>query len=298
MSLDDAVEGFTYWLKAKRNRADNTVESYVRDVRRFAGWLEGQGIAHPGGITRSHVADHLVWLDAEVGVGLRSVARARASLRQWLGYLVKEGLIDEDPSQRTSAPRFPAPLPKVLSAASVEALLAAPSRGTPLGLRDAAMIELMYSCGLRVSELVGLPSKALDPIEGLVKVRGKGSKERIVPVGDQAIALVRKYVAESRPLLDPDGSSSALFVNRRGTPMTRQNFWQRLSGWARLAGVRGKVSPHVLRHSFATHLLENGADLRALQAMLGHADITTTQIYTHVTQARLAELHRRHHPRG
>jgi integrase/recombinase XerD len=295
---DEAIEGFTYWLKAERNRSDNTVESYARDVRRFATWLTGQGIAQPADIRREHVSNHLVWLDAEAGVGLRSIARARAAVRQWLTYLVKEGLIDEDPSQRTSAPRFSAPLPTVLSGKSVDAILGTPNQSTPLGLRDAAMIELMYSCGLRVSELVGLPSKNLDPIEGLIRVRGKGNKERLIPVGDRAIALVRRYVAESRPVLDPDGSAVTLFVNRRGTPMTRQNFWLRLTSIARLAGVRGKVSPHVLRHSFATHLLENGADLRALQAMLGHADISTTQIYTHVTQARLAELHRRHHPRG
>lgn len=256
MALDEAIEGFRYWLKAERNRSDNTVESYDRDARRFAEWLQGQGIDAVSAIRREHLADHLVWLDSEGGLGLRSVARARASLRQWLGYLVKDGLIDEDPSQRTSAPRFPAPLPTVLSGAAVEAILAAPNRATPLGLRDAAMIELMYSCGLRVSELVGLPSKSLDPIEGLIQVRGKGNKERLIPVGDRAIALVRRYAAESRPVLDPDHSAATLFVNRRGTPMTRQNFWLRLTGIARRAGVRGKVSPHVLRHSFATHLLD------------------------------------------
>ncbi len=293
----DAIEGFTYWLKAERGRSDNTIEAYGRDVRRFAVWLEGQGIDSPDAVTQAHVADHLVWLDRQ-DLGLRSIARARSSLRQLFRFLQREGLLDDDPSARVHAPRFPEPLPTVLSGRSVEALLGAPNRGTPLGLRDAAMIELMYSCGLRVSELVTLPGKGLDPEEGLVRVRGKGDKERLIPVGDRALALIRRYVAESRPVLDPDHSCPTLFVGQHGEGMTRQNFWDRLTRYAKLAGVRGKVSPHVLRHSFATHLLEHGADLRALQAMLGHADITTTQIYTHVTQARLSELHRKHHPRG
>jgi integrase/recombinase XerD len=297
VSLDDAVEGFTYWLKAERNRSDNTIESYGRDVRRFATWLEGQGVSAPEAVRASHVADHLVFLDKQ-DLGLRSIAHARSSVRQWFKFLLKEGLIESDPSTKIRAPKFPAPLPTVLSSRNVEAILDTPNRSTPLGLRDAAMIELMYSCGLRVSELVKLPFKAIDSAEGLIKVRGKGDKERIVPVGDRALALVRRYLAESRPILDPGGRCPALFASQLGEAMTRQNFWERLLRHARIAGVRGKVSPHVLRHSFATHLLEHGADLRSLQAMLGHADISTTQIYTHVTQERLAELHRRHHPRG
>ena len=180
----------------------------------------------------------------------------------------------------------------------VVALYTPPDRDTPLGLRDAAMIELLYACGLRVSELVGLPSRALDLSVGVLRVRGKGDKERLIPVGDRALDLLSRYVLEARPVHDPERRSLEIFVSRRGTGMTRQNFWQRLGKYARQAGVRGKVSPHVLRHSFATHLLEHGADLRSLQAMLGHADITTTQIYTHVTQARLAALHSRYHPRG
>ncbi len=296
-TLDDAVEGFLYWLAVERGRAENTILAYSHDVRRFAAWLADHGVETPEAVTQSHLADHLVWLDSQ-GVGLRSITRARSSVRQWFVYLVKDGQLPSDPTTRVKAPRFPAPLPTVLSTRQVDAILDAPNRGTPLGLRDAAMIELMYSTGLRVSELVGLPHKALDPDEGLVKVRGKGDKERLVPVGDRALALINRYVAESRPILDGDRSSPALFVSQLGEAMTRQNFWERLTGYARIAGVRGKVSPHVLRHSFATHLLEHGADLRSLQAMLGHADIATTQIYTHVTQARLAELHRRHHPRG
>ena len=297
MGLDDALEGFLYWLQVERGRSPKTIDAYRRDVARFATWLRGQGIDAPEAIGRGELADHLTWLDRE-GLGLRSIARARSSIRQWMKFLVSDGLLEADPAAKIRGPRFPAPLPTVLGLAEVDALLAAPNRGTPLGLRDAAMIELMYACGLRVSELVALPLRVVDPEEGLVLVRGKGSKERLVPVGDQALALLLRYQQESRPLLDHTGRCAAMFVSERGDAMTRQNFWARISRYARLAGIRAAVSPHVLRHSFATHLLERGVDLRTLQAMLGHADIATTQIYTHVTQARLAELHRRHHPRG
>lgn len=295
--MDDAIEGFLYYLKVERARSDNTVQAYRRDLQQFAAWLGERGIPSPADVSHAHLVDYLVSLD-EGGLGLRSIARARTSIRQLFKFLLREGLVEADPSTLIEAPRFPAPLPVVLSGKQVEALLAAPDRTSPLGLRDAAMIELLYATGLRVTELVTLPWRAIDAEIGLLRVRGKGDKERLVPVGEQALDLIRRYLRESRPQLDPDGTSPALFVNRRGTPMTRQNFWQRLRGWAVAAGIPGKVSPHVLRHSFATHLLENGADLRALQAMLGHADISTTQIYTHVTQARLAALHARFHPRG
>lgn len=295
--MDEAIEGFIYYLKVERGRAENTLQAYRHDLRRFAAWLEERGLRSPRDVTHAVIADHLVALDRQ-GLGLRSIARARTSLRQLFVFLVKEGHLEADPSTLVEAPRFPSPLPTVLTGAQVEAILAAPDPESTLGLRDAAMIELLYATGLRVSELVGLPLAALDPDVGLMKVRGKGNKERLVPIGGRALDLVGRYLERSRPLLDPDRRSPALFVSRRGRPMTRQNFWQRLSSWARQAGVRGKVSPHVLRHSFATHLLENGADLRALQAMLGHADISTTQIYTHVTRARLRALHERHHPRG
>jgi len=295
--MDAGIEGFIYYLKVERNRSDNTVESYSRDLARFSVWLGEQGISSPAQVGRTDVSDYLVHLDAE-GLGLRSIARARTSLRQLFKFLVRERLLEEDPTALVEGPKFPAPLPTVLSQKQVEGILGAPDRDTPLGLRDAAMIELLYACGLRVSELVGLPSRALDLSVGVLRVRGKGDKERLIPVGDRALDLLSRYVLEARPVHDPERRSLEIFVSRRGTGMTRQNFWQRLGKYARQAGVRGKVSPHVLRHSFATHLLEHGADLRSLQAMLGHADITTTQIYTHVTQARLAALHSRYHPRG
>lgn len=295
--MDEAIEGFIYYLKVERGRSENTLQAYQRDLRRLADRLEELGVHSPEEVTHTLLVDHLVALDRE-GLGLRSIARARTSIRQLFKFLLKEGHLDADPSALLEKARFPRPLPEVLTSAQVEALLAAPDLDSTLGLRDAAMIETIYASGLRVSELVSLPLAALDLELGLVKVRGKGNKERLVPIGGVALDRVCRYLERSRPLLDAHGKGSTLFVSRRGTPMTRQNFWQRLGGWARQAGIDGPISPHVLRHSFATHLLENGADLRSLQAMLGHADISTTQIYTHVSRTRLAALHARHHPRG
>lgn len=298
--MEPGIEGFMYYLRVERNRSDNTVESYSRDLRRFRKWLEAEHhITRAEDVTREHISGHMLHLDKDCDLGLRSIARARTSIRQLFKFLVREGRLEADPSALVDGPKFPQPLPKVLSFQAVEDLLAAPDVHTPLGLRDAAMIELMYSCGLRVSELVGLPLRAVDAREGLIRVVGKGNKERIVPVGERALDLLRRYLQEGRPHHDPTWRSAAAFITARGGGMTRQNFWQRVKKYAVVAGIpREKVSPHVLRHSFATHLLEHGADLRSLQAMLGHADISTTQIYTHVTRERLARLHAEFHPRG
>ncbi|MEQ1503826.1 MAG: site-specific tyrosine recombinase XerD [Myxococcota bacterium] len=295
--MDAAVEGFAYWLKVERNRSDPTVDAYGRDLRRFVSWCVERGVARPDAVTRDDVSAYLVALDT-AGLSLRSIARARSTLRQWFVFLVKEGTVEADPAARIGAPKYPAALPTVLSQAQIEALLAAPNRHDPLGLRDAAMIEVLYATGLRVSELVGLPLASVDGDVGIVRIRGKGDKERLVPIGQVALDLMVRYLREARPLHDPAGQSPQVFVNRRGRRMTRQNFWQRLNRYATEIGLDGEVHPHVLRHSFATHLLEHGADLRALQAMLGHADIGTTQIYTHVTRVRLQQIHARYHPRG
>ncbi|MBX2798021.1 MAG: site-specific tyrosine recombinase XerD [Myxococcales bacterium] len=295
-SLDHAIEGLLYHLKVERNRSENTLEAYGRDLRRFGVWCEEQGVVEVSQVTTAHLSDHLVALDRS-DLGLRSIARARSSIRQLFRFLVRDGLLQHDPSDQLDAPRFGTPLPKALSQREVEALLRAPDRSSPLGLRDAAMIELLYSTGLRVSELVSLPLSAVDEERGLLLVRGKGDKRRLVPTGPASLQLMARYLAVARPQHDPEGRCSQVFVSRRGTAMTRQNFWQRLRQWAATAGLE-RVSPHVLRHSFATHLLEHGADLRHLQAMLGHADVTTTQIYTHVSRARLAAIHAAHHPRG
>lgn len=296
--MKSAIEGFIYYLRVELNRSDNTLECYARDLERFVDFLDREmGAREPHLVTEAHVVNYLAHLDRE-GLGPRSIARARTSIRQLFRYLMKEHGLQDDPTTHIASPRFTSPLPQVLRVEQIEALLEAPARDTPLGLRDAAMIELMYSTGMRVSELVKLPARSVDPDEALLRVFGKGRKERIVPIGDRAMELLRAYLGPARAGSDPTRRASALFLTRRGRAMTRQNFWQRLRHYALQAGIPGKVSPHVLRHSFATHLLEHGADLRVLQALLGHADITTTQIYTHVSKARLAALHHRHHPRG
>ncbi len=298
--MDDAVEGFLYAMRVERNLAENTLEAYARDLHRFAAWLEEAGEVGPVEVGRRHLQDYAVHLE-EAGLGPRSRARARTSLRQLFRWLVEEGIREEDPTRDLAAPRYPQPLPKVLTARQVEALLAAPDPHSPLGQRDAAMLSLLYASGLRVSELVGLPRWAFrdeDPI-GFVFVRGKGDKERIVPVGERARQRIGRYLREGRRRHDPEGSAPALFLSRRGAGMTRQNFWERVKKHGLAVGLpRALVSPHVLRHSFATHLLEHGADLRQLQALLGHADISTTQIYTHVRTHRLKRIHERFHPRG
>ncbi|MCB9678504.1 MAG: site-specific tyrosine recombinase XerD [Alphaproteobacteria bacterium] len=295
--MDEALEGFMYFLRVEKNRSANTVEAYLRDGRRFADWLADQGREDPASVSRQDIVDHLAWLE-DNGIGRRSIARARTSIRQLFRFLVREKLLEDDPTVLVQAPRFTHPLPTVLSFETVEALLDAPDRSTPLGARDAAMLAVLYSSGLRVSELVKLPWRNVDAEVGLLRVHGKGDKERLVPVGQRALEAIRSYLQTSRPALDPGNACPALFVSKRGSAMTRQNFWVRITQYAKLVGIPGKVSPHVLRHSFATHLLEHGADLRSLQAMLGHADISTTQIYTHVSRARLARMHREHHPRG
>lgn len=296
--LELALEGFRGWLRIDRGLSAQTVSAYLTDARRFAIWLTAAGHRDLSAVEHPDIVAYLVDLDRE-GLGARSRNRARTTLRQWFRFAVESGLrFEGDPTLLTTAARAVKPLPTVLSTEQIEALLQAPADPGPLGQRDRAMIQVIYSAGLRVSELVGLPRPSVDLVEGLIQVRGKGSKDRLVPLGDRAVREIALYVRDVRPLYDPELHCSALFVSRRGVAMTRQNFWERLRRHARAAGIRGKVSPHVLRHSFATHLLEHGADLRAVQAMLGHADISTTEIYTHVATARLQAIHAAAHPRG
>jgi integrase/recombinase XerD len=295
--MDDAIEGFLYHLRVERHASKHTEAAYRSDLVRFAAFLAARDRTGPRAVTRDDVSAFLVFLH-DGGLGLRSVTRARSAVRALFQFLVRDHIVEDDPTVLVDAPKFLKPLPTVLGAADVETLLAAPDRADPIGHRDAAMIELMYATGLRVSELVSLQWHQLDADMGVLRVRGKGDKERLVPVGEQALVLLRDYAKFARPRHDPAGRAPELFVTQNGEGMTRQNFWLRITRYARLAGLRGKVSPHVLRHSFATHLLEHGADLRSVQAMLGHSDITTTQIYTHVTRARLKAIHARYHPRG
>jgi integrase/recombinase XerD len=219
-------------------------------------------------------------------------------LRRFYQYQVRQGRLQADPTLNVESPKLGPRLPKSLTEADVDALLGAPDVNTPLGLRDRAMLEVLYASGLRVSELVTLQSGQLSDTMGVVRILGKGAKERLVPVGEEALDAVRRYVRDARPMLLSGRASDALFVTRRAGPMTREAFWQLIKRYARIAGIKVNISPHTLRHAFATHLLNHGADLRVVQLLLGHADISTTQIYTHVARERLKQLHAKHHPRG
>ncbi|MDD3651411.1 site-specific tyrosine recombinase XerD [Immundisolibacter sp.] len=294
--LDPLIERFLDGLWLERGASRLTLAAYRGDLAAFATHLAARGVTLAG----ASRADLLAYLAAPAQAALapRSLARRLSALRSFYRYLVREGLLQEDPSARIDSPRLGRPLPKTLSEDDVERLLAAPTGDTPEAVRDAAMLELLYASGLRVSELVGLRLAQLDLNRGVLVVLGKGARERLVPVGETALARIEVYLAAARGALLAGQISDALFVTRRGGPMTRQAFWQRLRLHARAAGFERLPSPHTLRHAFATHLLNHGADLRAVQMLLGHADLSTTQIYTHVARERLKALHARHHPRG
>jgi integrase/recombinase XerD len=297
ITLDDALDRFLDHLKVERNLTPNSIEAYARDLRQLATYLYGRGVTDAGAVEARHLLDYLC-ARADGGLGSRSRARALSATRGLFRFLRQEREIDADPTASLDSPRLARRLPEVLSVEDIDRLLQAPDRTDPRGLRDAAMIETMYATGLRVSELTGLALADIDLGAGCLRATGKGRKQRLVPLGDQACDLLRSYLAEARPTFPAAAGASALFLTRLGRPMTRQGFWKLLTAYARAAGIEKALSPHKLRHSFATHLLEHGADLRAVQAMLGHADVTTTEIYTHVSRARLLELYRKHHPRA
>ena len=282
-------------LLVERGLAANSVAGYRRDLEAFGRWLAGRELA----VTECERADLRRYLTELRGRGLaaRSAARALAAMRGLFRHLVETGEVVQDPTLELESPKLLRALPRYLTLAEVDSLLEAPDTTKPLGLRDRAMIETMYATGVRVSELVGLPLGGLRLDPGFVRVWGKGGKERIVPLGSQACAWVARYLDEVRPRLDTR-RADALFLTRRGEGMSRVAFWQIVKRHGRSAGITATLSPHVLRHSFATHLLEHGADLRAVQAMLGHASISTTEIYTHVTRERLRQLYDRAHPRA
>lgn len=281
-------------LTVERGLSANTLAAYRGDLRRLKRALGRRGLdeTQPEDLTRvlRHLRAH--------GASPRSVARFIVAVRRFFSYLLDEGAVRADPTANLQAPRTWRALPKVLTAQEVEALLATPERTEPLGLRDAAMLEVLYATGLRVSELVGLGLGDLHLDAGYLRCRGKGDKERVVPLGAEADAVLQDYLARARPVLLAGRRTDAVFVNRRGRMMSRQGFWKALRRYGSRAGIRKPLSPHVVRHSFATHLLENGADLRSLQLMLGHVDISTTQIYTHVNRERLRRVYESFHPRA
>ena len=290
------IDTFLDALWLEKNLGENTLTAYRQDLLQVAAALAERDLtlitADDGALAR------ILGQRLQSGAALRSVVRLLSSVRRFYGYAEREGWVSRDPSRNLQSPRIGRVLPHVLSETETEALLAAPDCTHPLGLRDAAMLELMYACGLRVSELVNLETRQVDLSADMVVVFGKGRKERLVPMGEVAAGRVTQYLQMGRPQILGQRISAALFVTGRGAAMTRQRFWQNIERYARSAGITQTVSPHSLRHAFATHLLNHGADLRSVQLMLGHAALSTTEIYTHVAQARLKALHAKHHPRG
>jgi integrase/recombinase XerD len=278
--------------------ARNTLESYRRDLVQFARWLAGR---HGKGLADANPQVLSEYLGHQLNVArtrASTTGRELSSFRRFYQFLLRHGRIGADPTLKIASPKVPRPLPHALSEAEVETLLGAPDTGTPAGMRDKAMLETLYATGLRVSELVGLPMAGVSLDMGVVRIMGKGGKERLVPLGEEAAHWLKRYASEARPRLLGRRPCDEVFVTARGAAMTRQAFWYLIKRHAKRAGIGKALSPHTLRHAFATHLLNHGADLRVVQMLLGHSDISTTQIYTHVARERLKALHARHHPRG
>jgi len=291
------IDEFCDALWLEDGLAKNTLEAYRRDLAQLAAWLEKQ---HGKPLAAAGHAELLGFLAWKVRARAKATTTSRqlSSLKRFYRYCLRQGRIKADPTLNIDSPKLPRPLPRSLTEEDVESLLAAPPVEKALGLRDRAMLETLYASGLRVSELVALKLSQVSQDMGVVRVVGKGSKERLVPLGEEALAWIRRYLKEARPGLLGGRAADDLFVTARGAAMTRQMFWHLLRRHARAAGLRKPISPHTLRHAFATHLLNHGADLRVVQLLLGHSDISTTQIYTHVARERLKQLHAKHHPRG
>lgn len=294
-ATEDAVQLFLNYLSVEKGLAANTQLAYGRDLKKFLFFLRKEKVnwARP----REEALIRFIHQQSEAGLQARSLARLISSLRAFYKFLVLDGLVEKDPTARLASPKTWLALPKFLSLTEVESLLDQPDLGNPAGVRDRAMLEILYGSGLRVSELCRLKPADLNLEEGYLVCQGKGGKERVVPLGRSAAFFTRRYLSEVRPRLDKK-SQLALFLTRLGLPFTRQGVWKMLREYARRSGLARKISPHVLRHSFATHLLERGADLRSVQMMLGHSQITTTQVYTHISRQRLREVYERYHPRA
>ena len=283
------------WIE--RGLSQNTLDSYRSDLEQFSSWLEKNNLSYIK-TSKKEILSYLSFL-FQKGLGSKTVARKLSSLKSFFRYLVFKSIISNDPSSEVETPKLLKSIPKSISEKEVEALLAAPDEKTDIGLRDKTMIETLYSCGLRISELTNLELLNLNLRQGVIRVIGKGQKERLVPMGDQLIGLLELYISSSRKNLLNKRHSDFLFLSTRGQRMTRQSFWHRIKHYCLASGFEpDKISPHVLRHAFATHLLNNGADLRVVQLLLGHSDLNTTQIYTEVARQRLKRLHTEHHPRG
>ena len=288
------ADQFNNHLRVERGLADNTIQSYSRDLIRFLGHLDKRGLS-PLRATREDITEYIESLEGSLS--LRSITRAVSSLKMFFRFLINDGKLTESPTRLLESIKLPRRLPGILSVEEVDLLLSRPDPSNSLGLRDRAMLELLYATGLRVSELTGLRLVNINLEAGFVRTIGKGTKERMVPMGDKAIEAIKSYLYEGRPGLLKGRNSQVLFVNSSGRQMSRQGFWKIIGQYGIMAGIKKRITPHSLRHSFASHLLEGGADLRSVQVMLGHADISTTQIYTHVSRERLKQVHERFHPR-
>ena len=297
MPTPQEVERFVDSLWMERGLSDNTLAAYRRDLSLFAAWLVDQQNTSVVSADPGHIQSFLGFKLGQ-GASPRSSARFLSALRSFYRWAIREGLIAEDPTLRIESPRQGRPLPKSLSEADVERLLDAPDLDQPIEFRDRTMLELLYACGLRVSELVSLRVDQVGFNQGIVRVLGKGGKERLVPMGEEALDWLQRYMQGARFDLLRGRASDVLFPSNRTRAMTRQTFWYRIKIYGERADIKGQLSPHTLRHAFATHLLNHGADLRVVQMLLGHSDLSTTQIYTHVARQRMQELHAKHHPRG
>jgi integrase/recombinase XerD len=294
----NGLQAFMNFLSVEKGLSRNTLEAYERDLTAYLKYIQEKGTTTLAASTRTDILQYLSHLK-QCKKAASTIARTIVSIRSFYQFLVRERMIESDPSLNVESPKTARRLPKALNLNEVELLLEAPARNTPGGVRDKAMLELLYATGIRVTELISLDVGSVNLGMGFVRCVGKGSKERIIPLGRIAAEWIDRYIQTMRPRLHGSGAAEdALFLNRSGHRLTRQGFWKIIKGHARDAGILKEITPHTLRHSFATHLLENGADLRAVQEMLGHADISTTQIYTHVTKSRMKEVYDRTHPRA
>ncbi|MDX1581852.1 MAG: site-specific tyrosine recombinase XerD [Alphaproteobacteria bacterium] len=295
--MEPYLDQFLHYLEVEKGLSRHTLDAYSRDLSRYLQALRRFKVGRIEAVQSQHIVRFLAHLK-ETGIAPRSRARTLSALRTFHRFLVSEKYLEQDPTALIESPRSLQPLPKLLAQNEVELLLEAPQGDSPLALRDRALLEVLYATGMRVSELVGLELGDLKLDIGCLHAFGKGSKQRLIPLGEVALEILQEYLQNGRPLLLREWTSSRVFLNRQGRGLSRQGFWKNLNRYAQQAGIRRKIFPHMLRHSFATHLLENGADLRSVQTLLGHADISTTQIYTHVIQERLKQLHQQYHPRG
>ncbi|WP_017380405.1 site-specific tyrosine recombinase XerD [Paenisporosarcina sp. TG-14] len=297
--MQDAVSDYLHFLRVERQLSSNTLSSYERDLKAYIKDLSKvQNITTLNNVERIHILSHLQLLKVG-GNSSRTLARHISSIRSFHQFILREKVSNTDPTVHLEMPQMDRTLPKILSIEEIEELIAAPNTGKPQGLRDRAMLEILYATGMRISECISLNLEDLHLTMGFVRCFGKGGKERIIPLGQSALTACENYLKEGRPkLIKPTNKTDAIFVNQRGKALTRQGVWKLMKEHARKAGIQNEIMPHTMRHSFATHMIENGADLRAVQEMLGHADISTTQIYTHVSKIRLKDVYKQFHPRA